>query len=64
MEDGRPDTSLRGLAKEVQAAQSLAEKEDILARGPSREVQQSNKRKEVEFKAGHGLLAAFAVLVM
>ena len=64
MEDGGPHTSLRDLAQELQNAESQAEKENVLARGPSKELQESHKKKEVEFKASHGLLIAFAVLIM
>lgn len=64
MENGAPPSDLQSFASEIRDANTQAEKEDILDRGQSKELEASNNRKEVEFKATHGLLIAFLVLVM
>ena len=64
MEDGNSQADLSSFAQEIRAAETRAEKEDVLKRGRSSEVDESNKRKEVEFKATHGLLTALLVLIL
>lgn len=64
MENGLPPSDLQTFASEIRNADTQAEKEDILNRGQSKGLDASNNRKEVEFKATHGLLIAFLGLIL
>lgn len=63
MSDGEPKSEYAGIAAEF--AKAKAKREEEQARGlPDPSAKYDNKRKEIRFKALHGLLIAFFVWIL